>query len=273
MATHWCDPEMALRFLTGLHIRPTTPLTFQLVPHGTGRPHILHGSFPTLLPSLWEANRTGVSIFLTINTTDGKGRKTENITGLRALFVDIDDPGVHAVVDATMTVWSGHGWHAYWTLQEGEPLDAFTAAQKHLIRFYGSDKAVCDLPRAMRVPGFLNPKEPVAPVRLTMQTDTRWTIADVLARHPLPPVAPFTAPPILPDTDAETRRYRAWAQTKDTTEGQRNHTAYVIAADGFRRGLDPTVIHATVVTYCVRAGIPDEAETVFRSAQRKAPTA
>lgn len=266
----YCNPEEAAAFLTGLGGTPLTRWNFVTI-GGT----VTH-QYAALIPSLgylWMANRAGAGVYVTINQTDGQGRKTANITGLRALFIDIDDPGVHAAIDASMTVWSGHGWHVYWVLHDGEPLDAFVPAQKHLIRAYGSDKAVCDLPRLMRLPGFVNPKAPAAPVRLTMQTPTRWTIAEVLAKHPLPPEAPYVAPPILADPDAETRRYRAWARTKDTTEGHRNHTAFVIAADGFRRGIDPAVIHATVVAYCEAAGITDEAETVFRSAQRKASAA
>jgi hypothetical protein len=35
-------------------------------------------------------NNAGASIFVTVNRTDGQGRKNNNVTGIRALFVDFD---------------------------------------------------------------------------------------------------------------------------------------------------------------------------------------
>src|SRR5687767_14229392 len=56
-----------------------------------GLTRVLHGGFRTCYHTLIDLNVRGAGIFVTINATDGKGRGTENITSLRALFVDGDD--------------------------------------------------------------------------------------------------------------------------------------------------------------------------------------
>lgn len=52
-----------------------------------------HGSLSQHLVKLEELNRQGAGIFFTVNETDGEGRKTSNITRVRALFIDLDKDG------------------------------------------------------------------------------------------------------------------------------------------------------------------------------------
>lgn len=53
-------------------------------------------------------------------------------------------------------------WHAYW-LVDGLDLEEFTAIQTAIITIFNGDKAVKDLPRVMRLPGFLHQKDPSNP--------------------------------------------------------------------------------------------------------------
>lgn len=48
-------------------------------------------------------------------------------------------------------------YHVYW-LVEDAPLDSFESMQKRLAERFGGDPSVCDLPRLMRLPGFLHRK-------------------------------------------------------------------------------------------------------------------
>ena len=50
----------------------------------------LHGMIDQHFTALEKLNARGAGIFATINRTDGKGRKRENIVGIRAVFVDLD---------------------------------------------------------------------------------------------------------------------------------------------------------------------------------------
>ena len=71
---------------------------------------------------LLNTPETGVGVFVTIDETDLKGRRTENIVRPRALFVDADSKEqvercVKAVsacgVTLSMAVKSGRGMHFY----------------------------------------------------------------------------------------------------------------------------------------------------------------
>jgi hypothetical protein len=63
----------------------------------------------------------------------------------------------------TLIIASGHGVHAYWRLAEPiADMALWTRYQKRLIALLGSDGAIHDPARIMRLPGFVNHKEPVA---------------------------------------------------------------------------------------------------------------
>ena len=157
------DLEMAWNFLDALD--PNGYFTFQTFPdHGPKKPRltrILHGhaNFETL-DRLSELHEFGAGIFVTVNTTDGHGRRAGNITGVRALFVDGDDchkpEHWHVSPDLVVSRDELH-WHAYWLCHDMCVTD-FSMAQKRLIQNYGTDGAIHDITRVMRVPGFLHQK-------------------------------------------------------------------------------------------------------------------
>ena len=77
---------------------------------------MLHGSFKDLLPKLNALNKQGAAIFVTVNATDGKGRKAENITRIRAIWQD-DDVGYQGdfPLQPSMIVSSSPGkFQRYW---------------------------------------------------------------------------------------------------------------------------------------------------------------
>jgi len=100
------------------------------------------------------------------------GTRSKDVACARCLFVDFDgiepqtardkwcDAGLPA---PTLTIASWHGIHAYWRLVEPvTDMALWTRCQKRLIALLGSDGAINDPARIMRLPGFLNHKEPVA---------------------------------------------------------------------------------------------------------------
>ena len=130
----------------------------------------LHGRFDDVQDNLHALNNRGAGIYFTANKTDGKGRKRENITAVRSLFVDFDIPDSERVarlmaldLPPTLIVESSKDkHHAYW-VADGIALDDFTACQKQLISFFTAqgdapDKAIHDLARVMRLPGFIHQK-------------------------------------------------------------------------------------------------------------------
>jgi putative DNA primase/helicase len=114
------------------------------------------------LYSLAKENLNRAGIFVTVNETDGRGRETHNIVRVRALVADLDGPPLEPVLSAPLSphivveTSPGH-YHAYW-LCDDCPLEQFGPAQLALAAKFGGDTQVHDLPRVMRLPGFIHYK-------------------------------------------------------------------------------------------------------------------
>lgn len=139
------------------------------VSHQGALSRVFHGSFDEHAEALSALNDRGAGVFFMVNCGDGKtreGKKTcrraENVTAIRALFVDLDGSPVEPVYQwelaPTLVVESSPGrWHAYW-LVSGCPLGDFRELQKRLAEHFHGDVAVNDLGRVMRLPGFVHQK-------------------------------------------------------------------------------------------------------------------
>src|SRR5262249_40393037 len=79
---------------------------------------------------------------------------------------------------------TSHGkWHLYWVLRDCQ-LEQFQPLQRRLIKFYGSDKQVNDLPRVMRVPGFYHRKGAPFLSRLVFAGDAEYTLEEFVEGLP-----------------------------------------------------------------------------------------
>jgi hypothetical protein len=120
----------------------------------------------------------GAGVFVVVN--EG-GQSAEEITRVRYIFVDTDGAPLEPIVKALpphMLIQSSPGrYHVYWRAT-GVPLEQFGAIQKAAIAKFGTDKAVNDLPRVMRLPGFDHQKG--APTRVAV-INAAPTLADYTA--------------------------------------------------------------------------------------------
>ena len=174
------------------------PLTFQFFYDVKGqlkKPELAQ-HFVSTLDDAWaritQAQSSYCGIYIGVNATDGKGRKNENITKYRALFVDFDgqtepqwflEPSFVTMRDAT------HG-HAYWLISDDEITnpDTFKQLQKRLSVAYGTDAQVVDPARVLRLCGSVHYKNPVLPaqynmVRVSARVNTRYSIKEVIDTH------------------------------------------------------------------------------------------
>ena len=81
---------------------------------------------------------------------------------MRAVFVDLDGSPIEPVMKAPLSPHiivesSKKRFHAYWLI-DGILKQEFRAAQEMLARRFDGDLVVKDLPRVMRLPGFLHQK-------------------------------------------------------------------------------------------------------------------
>lgn len=156
--------ELAQAFLNALDCEASV-WTFQTFDDNADRRSTnLARTYSGTLSEHWDkltrASQNGAGVFVTVNETDGQGRKTANITRVRAVFVDTDGADIEPIRAAQphILVESSPGnYHAYWLVSDA-PLDEFKGVQKAMIEAWGTDKGVNDLPRVMRLPGFPHQK-------------------------------------------------------------------------------------------------------------------
>ena len=134
-------------------------------------------------------------IYMCVNGTDGQGRKVDNITDLRVVFVDFDgmeEPEWTLQPHLIQSRDETHG-HAFWLIESGDLThEEWTIIQKQLSVFYSSDPQVIDPCRVIRIPGSLHFKDPSSPQTYTIDynsTDSghKYSIDDIREHHTLSP--------------------------------------------------------------------------------------
>ncbi len=141
---------------------PVTFQTFGETNKSRTLARIFHGDLDQHAAELTDLNAKGAGIFWMVNYGDGKGRAAGNVIGIRAVFVDLDgaplSPVLTAGLEPHMVVESSTGrFHAYWLVADC-PLERFESLQRAIARRFQGDHTVHDLPRVMRVPGFVHRK-------------------------------------------------------------------------------------------------------------------
>jgi len=187
---------------------------------------VLHGEYSELRDQLVSLNRWNVGVYVTVNETDFTGRRKENITGVRALFADLDGSPLDPVDDADlkphMIVESScDRYHAYWMVEDC-PLEEFSVYQKAIARRFNSDPKVHDLPRVMRLPGYYHCKSDPYPTQII---DLHWMPA-----YRLSEVREGVGLDLLPQDVSRARVHRKSLQgVYGATEGIRNDSLFRIA--------------------------------------------
>jgi P4 family phage/plasmid primase-like protien len=299
-ATIPSGPGQAAQFigtLTGTGDGWTTPVTFQTFDDSPAKRSdligIRHGTLVQHAKWLTAQNAKGAGVFVTINATDLKGRSAKNVVGLRALFVDDDH---RAIADPlalqpspSMVVMSRNGSHAYWLLDPGEDIAHFEQAQAAIAHHLGTDAKVKDLPRVMRLPGFLHQKNPAEPFPVSLlaaDASMKYTIATLMAVYPplaveAPARAPYTPPaPVSGKSATKSEREahyarqalrRAADEIGDQAPGGRND---FLNKQAFKMGgyvgagaLDYATAEAELLAAGVGCGLSEsEARTTIKSA-------
>lgn len=249
---------------------------------------MLHGTFGQHKDELTRMNKLGAGIFYTVNETDLQGRQVSNIKRVRALFVDLDTPDVNRTFDfylpPSAVIESSPGKHqCYWYLEDELPLSDFRQYQKALAELLGGDPKIIDLPRVLRVPGFLHQKGEPFQVRELLSSGClyaaaqlkEWIIGDDLgtgSRSPDP--VDKTTPHTVDDPDALIELSGLLNRLAEAGEGERNNTLNLVAYKAYglwRAGrLSRDYITSELLAVATDIGLEeDEALTTMRSARKK----
>jgi Protein of unknown function (DUF3987)/Primase C terminal 2 (PriCT-2)/RepB DNA-primase from phage plasmid len=142
---------------------------------------------------LLQLHNRGAGIYVTVNETDGKGRKSENITRIRAVWQEDDDDFDGAFpLEPSMVVETSPGhFHRYWLVADEWLADEcgradFAAVMNRMVESYGSDKNAKDISRVLRFPGFLHRKGKTPHlVRIVEASGRRYSRVEIIAAFPL----------------------------------------------------------------------------------------
>ncbi|ATQ55954.1 hypothetical protein PYTT13_09085 [Paracoccus yeei] len=137
------------------------------------------GTLEQVWPEACQWNNAGYGIFATVNVMDGigytpdgqpipgaHGDKLEHVIAIRAQVADLDDlnamqnlerAAAHDPAPWFAVQTSPGKAHVYWPVLLGT-VDAFKPLQRKIVPWFGSDKAVIDATRVLRVPGFYHLK-------------------------------------------------------------------------------------------------------------------
>jgi hypothetical protein len=154
--------------------------------YGKEGARIIQGSFREQIIQLIYFNKNDRGIYLTINITDGRGRKKTNIVRIRAVWVDLDGSPLEPILKCGLPphaiIESSPGrYHAYWLVVDCE-IDQFEPIQHALANIFNGDHSVCDPSRVMRVPGFLHlKKEPFRSRILEIRNAPPYPIQDIVS--------------------------------------------------------------------------------------------
>lgn len=187
------DLVMAQRYLTLLD-ETAESFVFQTFDDDKQRKNkglaaIREGSLSQHSQTLTRANAAGAGVFVTVNKSDGKGRKLENITRIRAVWHEEDTPHTKPFpIEQHFSIESSPGkFHHYWLVDDLSQSD-FAGVMECLIQVYGSDPNVKDTARVLRLPGFYHQKDPSKPfmVRIIHESGGRaYSREQILAAFPL----------------------------------------------------------------------------------------
>ena len=129
---------------------------------------------------------------MTVNETDGSGRKSENVRRVRAVWQEDDDAfDGQFPLDPSIVVESSPGkYHRYWLVADDWPADErsradFAAVQERMVESYDSDKNAKDISRVLRLPGFLHRKTKTPHlVHIVEASGRRYNRAEITGAFP-----------------------------------------------------------------------------------------
>lgn len=258
-------------------------------------PGLRHGMLSKYRRFLRDMNHRGAGIYFTVNQTDGRGRRKENITRIRAYMIDIDGIDSNhkktralreiykSPVKPSLIVQTRNGLHVYWYSTGEEPVDPvdYRRVNGRIAHALGGDMNARDISRVMRLPGFLHQKDPDNPVRvkiITEQPENIYTRDELFEAFPSFPgeeeellqsqPAPEggEAPEIARDGD-QVRRYALGAleaecrEVASTQTGGRNHAlnraAFNIARLFHQGGVTEEEAHEALHAAAKQAGLSD----------------
>jgi putative DNA primase/helicase len=207
--------EQFIKFLTGDIDSPIHWQWYDDQKKGRVYPGHCYGTIAEKWDDLVSLNEQGAGIFVTINDTDGAGRKNEDIQSIRCVFADMDGPPLDVLKDSPIKFHllvqsSPDRYHAYLRIKDlpvtddnrEEMSDLLEAVQKGMAEKFGSDTSVSNLNQVMRCPGFFHQKkEPFLSKIIAANPSPPLNVSEVIEKFHIDLTKPVDKPddPYNPD--------------------------------------------------------------------------
>ncbi len=141
----------------------------------------------------WQAQGYGIHIVI-----NGGGHKDADVTHCRAIFCEFDDRPIEDQInfwrilrlpEPSLQITTRKSVHTYWVFAEPIPVDQWRELQVALLTYTGSDPALKNPSRTMRLAGAYHIKPGHEPLRCDIihQLDKRYSYEQLCAAIPVPP--------------------------------------------------------------------------------------
>ena len=194
------DEKLARRFLKILDEKATsfTYQTFHDTKAKDKNPSLAKVIAGPARDQLLALHSRGAGIYVTVNETGEKAvRCNENIVRIRTVWREADAADLPMLpIELSLIVETSPGhFHEYFLIADAWPADEkgradFAAVMERMVKSYGSDPQAKDLPRVLRVPGFLHRKNGTPHLIRIVKPNgggeevRRYTKAEILAAFP-----------------------------------------------------------------------------------------
>lgn len=230
----------------------------------------------------------GCGVYFTLNRCDGKGRRAANVVEYQVAGVDFDGEPLPQwqPLPFDIVVESSPGrYHGYFLLDKGTDLPLWSDTQARLAEFYNADRKVFDPPRVFRLPGFYHQKSTPFRTKILNKVNKdqsrfdRHALAEIIANHPCEykkpvvraekAVAEWPPDAQFPNRERDINQFKRILAKTTPKEGERNNTAYAMAAKANDLGISPDVATELLLEWneANDVGLPEhEIHHVIRSA-------
>lgn len=216
------------------------------------------------LNELREYNKDNYGVFFVVN---GGGQKKEDVKITRAHFIEMDEGSFeeqaekinNCPLEPSIVIKTRKSLHCYWLVDCGD-IGLFEKIQNRMIAYFGSDPAVKDPSRVMRLPGFYHCKEePIMVNIVKFNRDVKYM------QHQLMEV--------FPEVKEEPKARKTVANTQEPISSNRhNHLISTIGSLKNRNMSDEAIKAAIITENSTRCYPPltdfDMEQTIFPAIRR-----
>ena len=192
-----------------------------------------------VLKELREYNKDNYGVFFVVN---GGGQKKEEVKITRAHFIEMDEGSFEeqtqkinsCPLEPSIVIKTRKSLHCYWLVDYGD-IGLFEKIQNRMIAYFGSDPAVKDPSRVMRLPGFYHCKEePIMVNIVKFNKDLRYM------QHQLMEV--------FPEVKEEPKSKNPISTSKDPITSHRHNHLISLIGSLKNKGMSDEAITSAIVT-------------------------